>query len=212
MPTQTLDTSFNNARIPLPPVVVAAEYFDYDDGTSLIGKLTPVGGLAWSKLVVGTPADADIKIKDNAGGPTYATSAANRVFAVVDLGRADGKTSAQMVGGVVGATLPFRIADGNNNLYVTWINPGIWALYQRTTAGGGALIQSSTIAPTPSDLIEVFHYGQSIGVKINGTLAISTSNVAANLTATKGGVGGGVAGPLTVPVNLWDSWKFEYDQ
>lgn len=204
----TLDTTFNNDRIPSSPITVAAENFDYADGTSLIGKTTTVGGLVWAKSLVGTAADGDVKILGGAGGPTYATSSANRVFATVNLGRADGTTTAQFVGGVVGATLPFRFVDTSNYLYVTWVNPGIWALYKRVT-GSASLVQSSSVAPTPSDLLEITHIGTAITVKINGAAAITTT-VTDFTTATLGGIGGGVSGPATTPPNRWDNWKFTY--
>ena len=208
MPTITLDTTFNNDRIPKGPITVAADNFVYADGKTLIGKTTPVGGLVWTKIIVGTPADGDIKVQGSAAGPTFATGSSNRTFAFVDVARADGEIRAQLVAGGVGAALPFRATDANNYLYVTWVNPGIWALYKRV-AGTGTLVLSSSVVPAPGDVIDISAHGTLIKVSINGALAI-TATVSEQATATLCGIGGQAAGPISVPTHQWDNWKFSY--
>lgn len=173
---------------PTSDVVLAADTFAGDGALTV----TEVGNQAWQTF------NPEGGTWSRESGQLKATKLGNstRMYAVVDVGRSDGrlsvKRSANIFDGVV-----FRRSD-LTNYWVVAQNGSSQYLLAKVVNGSTTTVATSTLVAAAGDVVSVELAGASIAVKVNGTQAPNlTASDAFNLSATMFGVrlanGGGNA-------------------
>lgn len=183
MPARIITASSYNPNLPLTPAPGFADSFNRPDGP--LGTAT--SGDVWTTWPVSTATTVG-QIVSGAATNTAGTGVA---YPVLDAALGNGiytatvKTVGDRAGGIM-----IRGIDASNVIQLALRVSAGDAHYrlQRVTAGvSSTLATAATAVSTDGDVIQITINGESISVKINGTVALAATS-AQGLTATRHGL------------------------
>lgn len=172
-----LNTIFNNPNLPKIPIYGFSDDFNRASadtlGVTAEGKPWVIRDAASSTSVWGTTGTGTAKMKS---APTSTHSA------VVDALASDGTLTAVLKTFDQASSsnrfgLAFRHQNVDNYFYFETVYPSSSPFrLRKTLAGVSTTVATSTISPSPGDVIEIVLSGTSITAKVNGVTALTATD------------------------------------